>query len=146
MILYASMYGACEEAAGIVIRGLEINKKRPVVFGFTDSGRPRMSELIREVVDAESPVIIAPTYEGGIFPPASYVVNLMVRKTPENKPVLILSSYAWAGVAGKKLAELFRSAKFPVVDVVEFDGRPDGESEKRIIEATRQLISYSQSP
>ncbi|MCX8187812.1 MAG: FprA family A-type flavoprotein [Nitrososphaeria archaeon] len=142
LVIYASMYGACDAAAGIVIRELERNRKKPIVYGFTDSERPPISGLMGDAADAESMVIITPTYESDVFPLISYITDMISRKIPGNKPILILSSYGWAGVAGKRLAERFEIAKFPVVDVVEFHGRPDEDSEKRIIESTRKLVSY----
>ena len=47
------------------------------------------------------------------------------------------------GVAGKKLAERFRSANFSVIDVVEFKGKPDEDARKRILESVSKLLSHS---
>lgn len=141
LIVYASMYGACRDAAEIVIRELEKNQKKPVVYGFVDSSRPRMSGLMGDAIDSEAIILISPTYESDVFPLISYVADLITGKIPRNKPILILGSYGWAGAAGKKLEERFKAAGFTVVDVVEFDGRADQDSEKRILEALSRLIS-----
>jgi len=143
LVIYASMYGSCREAADMVIRELEKREKHPKVYGFTDVKQPPISELIGDAVDAESLVIITPTYESDVFPTTSYIADLISRKIPQNKPVLILSSYGWAGVAGKKLAERFKAAGFPVVGVVEFKGRPSGEAKKEILESLSKLLSHS---
>jgi len=53
--------------------------------------------------------------------------------------VLIVTSYGWGGVAGKKLADALTSAGFRVVDVVEFRGHPSRNEVVKLREAASKL-------
>ena len=143
LVIYASMYGSCEEAGNIVAEELKKQGKRVITYGFTDVRWASINKIIGDAVDSESLIIIAPTYENAVFPTISHVADLIARKIPPNKPILVLSSHGWAGVAGKKLAERFRSANFSVIDVMEFKGKPDEDVKKRILESVSKLLSQS---
>ena len=63
LVIYASMYGSCEEAGNIVAEELEKRGKRVITYGFTDMKWTSINKIIGDAVDSESLIIIAPTYE-----------------------------------------------------------------------------------
>lgn len=140
LVVYSSMYGFTEEAATIAVEELSRNGYRPVIFRFTDKHYDPVGDVIGEAIDAEGLVVAASTYEADLFPYMRYVVSLIIEKVEAEKPVLILSSYGWGGVAGKKLAQLFENSKFRVVEVVEFKGKPAGQDIDRIRAGVKALI------
>lgn len=139
LIIYASMYGSCEEAARIVADELRRNSKNLVVHRFVDVDQASVSWVISDAADSESIVIISPTYEGGVFPTIAHVVNLISRKSPP-KPVLVISSHGWAPAAAKLISEALSKAGFKVVDVIGFRGAVSGADAERIRAGARMLL------
>jgi len=127
LVVYASMYGAVEEAVSVAIEALRERGADPVVYKITDKESFSLGEALSDAVDSEAIVIGAPTYEADVFPPMKYFLELLTAKVKGGKPVVVVSSYGWGGVAGKKMAKALEGAGFNVVGVIEFRGQPGGE-------------------
>ncbi|MEM2080617.1 MAG: FprA family A-type flavoprotein, partial [Nitrososphaerota archaeon] len=59
---------------------------------------------------------------------------------PNNKLVMIISSYGWGEKAGKNLAELLRGAGFNVKELLTFRGRFDEKTAEKAKEAVNRLL------
>ena len=90
-------------------------------------------------MDTQALIIGVSTYEAGIFPLIEYAAIILTRKVASEKPVLILTSYGWGRVAGKKLANVLASAGFRITDVVEFRGFPTAADEAKLRKAANKL-------
>jgi len=138
VVVYSSMYGAVEKAmeriAGMLeARGLEVS-----VYKFTDTERASIADVIGEALDAGYLVVGAATYEAHVFPLMDYVLSLLCSKASAGQRVLVVSSYAWGGVAVRKMAEKLGGCGFNVAATVEAKGRlPDHALE----EAVEKLLS-----
>ena len=139
LIVYASMYGSCEEAARIVADELRKNSKNPVVHQFTDVDQASVSWVIGDAADSESMIIISPTYENGVFPTIAHVIDLISRKIPP-KPILVISSYGWAPAAAKLISETLSRTGFEIVDMIDFRGAVSEVDAERIRAGVRKLI------
>ncbi len=128
----------------IAIKELTEQGYQPVVLRFTDSHYDTVNDLLGEVIDAEA-LVIAATYETSIFPYMQYVVNMIAQKIASEKPVLILSSYGWGGIAGKRIASILSQAGFKVVDIIEFRGLPAGDTEENIKRRVKEFIKILQA-
>jgi len=140
LVVYASMYGLSRHAIEFAVERLRSMGKRPVIYEFSDKIQASLTDIVGDAIDCEAILLGAPTYEADIFPMMRLVAEVLSRKIPE-KPVLIIGSYAWGGVAGVKLAEIFKSAGFKSVEVVEFRGKPGEVVLRRIQEAVDVLAS-----
>ena len=138
IIVYASMYGAVEEATVAVKRGLEEKGFRVAVFGFTDKARSPVSEVLAEASDAELLVIGAPVYEQSAHPIIFHVARLIGEKLPHRRdmPVILISSYGW-GPAGKALADILKGYGFGNIYVIEFEGMPRESELKNALKALK---------
>ncbi|MHA1596621.1 MAG: hypothetical protein ACTSWV_03220 [Candidatus Asgardarchaeia archaeon] len=134
------MYGEVERAISVAVDELKRCGYEVSIIKFTDKERGRMSELISEASDSKAIVLGTSTYERGIFPQIEYVANLLIRKVNVEKPILIVSSYGWGGMAGKKLHEIFSDSKFKISGMVEFRGLPSNDDEENIRENVRKLV------
>jgi flavorubredoxin len=125
VVVYASMYGAVEQAATAVKRTLEEKGFRVSFYGFTDKARPPVSEVLAEASEAELLVLGAPVYEQSAHPMIFHIARLIGEKLPHKRamPVILLSSYGW-GPSGKALADLLKSYGFSNIHLVEFEGMP----------------------
>lgn len=137
VIIYASMYGEVEEAVNylaekLVQKGWSIRR-----HSFTDKSRAKIGEILSDIVDTKLLVIGVSTYESGIFPLMKQVLDLIVEKTKYDKQVIIIASYGWGPIAGKKVTQLLMNAGFKVLDTIEFRGRMN----KEIIEKIEKLIN-----
>ena len=140
-IICASMYGECLHAARIVMNELKKRGANVKIYEFTDTSRPSISDLLGDVFNSEAIVVAAPTYESDVFPIARWIIEIVQKKIPSSKSVLVISSYGWGEQAGKKLAEMLRAAGHDIKDLLLFRGRPDSETEEKLREAANKLLS-----
>ncbi|MCD6105996.1 MAG: FprA family A-type flavoprotein, partial [Thermoplasmata archaeon] len=135
--VYASMYGAVRKAVRRALEKFSSLGFEVLEFPFTDSSWASIADAIGEMEDSPIVVVGAPTYEAGTFPLMDMVVNLIVEKIGREKRILIVSSFGWGGVAGKKAAE--RLKDFSAVRVVEFKGFPSPQDLEEIDRAAEEL-------
>ena len=121
LIVYASMYGTIESLVRRLICRLSRQGKYTVVYGYTDTTRPYTSEILTDAVDSEAIVIAAPTYESTVFPLMKYLLDELCWKTPGGKKVVVLTSYGWGSIAGRRLKEQLESCKNKVVEMIEYN-------------------------
>lgn len=139
LIIYGSMYGACRRAIEVAERELSSKGYESITYGFTDISQPSLTNIIGEAIESKAIIIAAPTYEGNIFPKIRHLIEIMKTKTPA-KPILIISSYGWAGIAGKKIRDLMAEKGYEIIDVIEFRGRVDEGVSEKIKRGVAELI------
>ncbi len=119
LVLYASMYGTMEQIARAVACELRMLGMKPVMYGFTDTTRPLVSEILADAIDAEHIVIACPTYEAGIFPYMRFIVEELCLKASAEKPVTVLGTYGWGGVAARLIGKKLEECGFKVLTRIE---------------------------
>ncbi len=119
LVVYASMYGTLERLARVLACELRKRGMKPVVYGFTDTTRPNLSDILADAIDAEYVVVAAPTYEAGLFPLAKLVVEGLCEKAAGARKLAVLSTYGWGGVAAKRIRGILESCGYETVGVVE---------------------------
>ena len=139
-IIYSSMYGSVEKAVKIVVKELEENNVTPKVYGITDEQSPPLSELLSDVIDSQALVVGAATYEADVFPKIKWILDLIASKSASSKPVLVLLSYGWGGVAGNRIVDTLKKAGFQIVGKVEFKGAPGLEEIREIKRIVAKLL------
>jgi len=139
-VVYGSMYGSVEKAIYAVAEELRRHGAKPVIYGFTDSEWPEIGDVLSDIADSAAVVFGAATYEAGVFPPMKHLLDMVAQKIRTGKPVLVISSYGWGGIAGKKMSERLSEAGFRVVDKVEFHGQPTSDVLDRIRDAVKALV------
>lgn len=140
VVIYGSMYGSIEKAVITAVEELRKRGMEPVLYKCTDSESLDVGEAISEIIDAEAIIIGAATYEGEVFPPMSFLLDILVKKIKIPKPVLVISSYGWGGVAGSKIVEKITRAGFDVVEKIEFRGKPKSEDLDKIVRGVDLLL------
>ncbi len=121
LIVYASMYGTTEYLIASLTRRLSRSGYHPVVYGFTDTTRPPISEVLTDAIDSEAIVLAAPTYEAGTFPLLRFAAEEICWKASDGKRAVVVSSYGWGSVAAKKLKSILEECNYSVVKVVEYN-------------------------
>lgn len=142
LVIYDSMYGFIERRMEIILDELGRHGKKPVVYRFTDKEAPAVSDILGEVPDSEAIVIGASTYEADIHPRIRYTLFEILDKANYEKPVLVVGTFGWGGVAGKKIETLISRSKFDLVDTLESRGSPTEEDEERLREGVRKLVQW----
>jgi len=138
-VVYGSAYGSTETMVKLAVKILGKAGCSVVTYKYTDLEEGSLSDLLGDALDSAALVIGASTYEAGILPSIRRMVEELAWKTAAPKPLLVLSSYGWGGVAGKKIAEILGKAGFNVVEVVEARDMPSDEEAGRIMNAARRL-------
>jgi len=121
LIVYASMYGTTEHLIASLTRGLSRSGYHPVVYGFTDSARPQISEILADAIDSEAIVLTAPTYEASTFPLLRFVAEEICWKASGGKKAIVVSSYGWGSVAAGHLKSILEDCNYSVVGTVEYN-------------------------
>ena len=141
-IVYSSMYGFVEKAIRLVKELLESHGVNISVHKITDKYRSEISDILSDIIDSSAIVLGAATYEASVFPYMDYIINQIIRKTSPSKPVLIISSYGWGGVAGKMMKSTLSRSGFNVIDVIEYKGLLDDNVKARIKESVERIIRF----
>ena len=119
LIVYGSMYGTLEQLARALACELRLAGMKPVVYGYTDTGRPNLSDVLTDAIDAEKIVIASPTYEAGVFPLVRFLVEELCEKAGSEKDVYLLTTYGWGSAAARMLKSKLESCGFRVRRVLE---------------------------
>lgn len=125
LLIYGSMYGVVRDAIEYIIQKFSERGYTIKEYRFTDLERGSISDLVGDALDAEMLIIGCSTYEGDALPTVKYVVEILAKKVASRKPVIIISSFGWQGVAGKSLSEILKAAGFDVKGIVEARGLID---------------------
>ncbi len=139
VVIYSSMYGFVEEAVNTAIKELRDRGYSVKTYRFTDTIHSSIADILSDIVDAEALILATATYEANVFPLVNYVVDEIIEKTKYPKPVIIISSYGWGGIAARKLSEKLEKAGFKIVNKVEFRGKIDEAAKEAIKESIRKI-------
>ncbi|MBR2176798.1 MAG: FprA family A-type flavoprotein [Clostridia bacterium] len=108
-IAYASIHGNTKEAALKLYEILKAKTDLPIAI--SDLTREDLHEAVEDAFRYSRMVILAPTYDGGIFPIANDFLHHLKIKTYRNRKVAIVENGSWAPAAGKIIREYFESMK-----------------------------------
>ncbi|USS41182.1 FprA family A-type flavoprotein [Thermococcus aggregans] len=139
LVIYDSMYGFVERSVEIAVDELKKLGFEPVVYRFTDKEALAVSDILGDVPDSEALIIGASTYEANVHPRIRHTLYELLDKANYEKPVLVLGTFGWAGVAGREIEALLKKSKFDHVGTIEVKGRTTDEDEAKIREEVREL-------
>jgi len=114
VIVYTSMYRFVEETVNDLASILGENGFKPIVFGFNDTYRSSISDIIGELIDCETIVLATSSYDSSVFPIAKLVAELIVKKIPRNKNIVVLGAYGWGYRVSRELSDIFVKNGFNV--------------------------------
>ncbi|AIF69083.1 hypothetical protein PAP_03315 [Palaeococcus pacificus DY20341] len=140
LVVYSSMYGFVEKAVSVAVDEVKKLGYNPVVYKFTDTERANISDILGDVPDSEAIIIGTATYEADIFPMMRFTLDEILDKANYEKPVLVLTTFGWGGIAGKKIESLFSKTKFNVIETMEIKGLLQKGLEKKVREGVGKLL------
>ena len=109
LVAYASIYGHTAKAAQVLAKELEGAGVPKVVV--SDLARSDMAEVIEDAFRYDRMVVMAPTYDAGLFPVMEDFLNHLKAKNYSNRKVGIVENGTWAPMAAKKMAEILSTLK-----------------------------------
>ena len=103
MIVYSSIYGNTENVANIVANKLgEKDIKNIKVY---DVSNIEVSELVSESFRCSNIVIVASTYNMGLFPKMEEYIDHIKRENLQNRTISIIENSTWAPGISKIIKE-----------------------------------------
>ena len=118
VLAYGSMYGNTEQMAERIARELASRGVGPIVMynlSFADE-----SVVLRDVFRYDTLIVGAPTYNGGIYPPAARLLDLIAARCVPQRNFGWYGSFCWAGAAVRGMGEFAQRMKWePICDPVE---------------------------
>ncbi|MCI4438300.1 FprA family A-type flavoprotein [archaeon] len=143
-ILYGSMYGVTEEFVNEVKRYLEGKVKEVKIYNVAKN---ELDDILSNVMDSYGIIAIAPTYEGNLFPPMSYTLDLLsIKKLGSGKTACAAITKLWGGTAQKQIQEKLSECGFSLLDkVYEFSNYPTKENLDAFLETVKRLIELGKN-
>ncbi len=123
-LLFASMYGNSEEMMEVVAQGI-VDAGVPLKV-YNISKIP-VSYILPSLWLQRGVIIGAPTYEGGLFPEMSAVLEKIRTKHISNRKTAYFGSHAWAGGAENEFIRLSGLLGWEVMGSLNFSGSPSRE-------------------
>ncbi len=115
-IVYGTMYGFVGRLAEAVAKGaLKVDGIEVILL---DISRHHMSDIMGELLDSSAFALGMPTYEGEIFPPIKFLIDVILHKRFEPRPVGLFGLYSWGGRATEKSKAMLEAKRFEVVEPV----------------------------
>lgn len=109
VVIYGSMYGHTESAATVVANKLGEKGFRDVRM--YDVAATHVSYLVSETFRCSHIVLVAPTYNGGLYPPMeNYLLDLKAHFLT-GRTFGIVENGTWAPVAAKEIQKIFSEMK-----------------------------------
>ena len=109
LIAFGTMHGNTAKAAEVLKQKLTAAGVEKVVV--SDLVRDDMAEVIEDAFRYDRMVIMAPTYDAGLFPAMEDFLNHLKAKNYSNRKVGIVENGTWAPMAAKKMAEIVSAFK-----------------------------------
>jgi anaerobic nitric oxide reductase flavorubredoxin len=120
-IIYGSMYGNTEKYMNAVAQGASTTGIPIEIF---DVARIHPSYILASMWKNKGIMVIAPTYEAELFPPAVHLLDYAVRKKIVNRFAAYYGSRLWSGGGQKEFTDYAEKLKWEIHDASEFKGTP----------------------
>ncbi len=139
-IAYASIHGNTKIAAEKLYEILKSKTDKPVVI--TDLTRSDIHEAVEDAFRYSKMIMLACTYDGGIFPIANDFLHHLKIKTYRNRKVAYVENGSWAPMAGKIMREYFEGMKDVEISPVSvtIKSTMTAENEKQLEELADSML------
>ena len=108
-IAYASIHGNTAEAAKELEEMLKQKGAKKVVV--TDLSRDDMHEAVEDAFRYDKMVLMASSYNMGVFPPMEQFLNHLISKNYQNRKVGIVENGTWAPSSGRCMKDALEKMK-----------------------------------
>ena len=109
LVACASIHGNTKKAAEKMVEIL--NEKGAKKVTFTDLTRDDMAEAIEDAFRYDKLVLVAASYDGGVFPPMEDFLNRLSHKAYQKRKVAIIENGSWAPCAAKSMKAIVETMK-----------------------------------
>jgi flavorubredoxin len=109
LVACASIHGNTKAAAEKMVELLKEAGIEKVAF--TDITRDDMAGAVEDAFRYSRLVVMAASYDGGVFPPMEDFINRLSHKAYQNRKVGIVENGSWAPTAGKWMKGAFEAMK-----------------------------------
>jgi anaerobic nitric oxide reductase flavorubredoxin len=121
-LLYCSMYGHTEKMMEVIAQGVADEGAPLAIFNVSHA---EMGEILPSLWIKRGVIIGAPTYEGGLFPHMSFVLDVAQRKHIFNKISAEFGSYGWGGGSQREYNERIKGLRWESFGEFAYKGTPD---------------------
>lgn len=109
LIAYGSFHGNSKRAAEYVAQRLQEKGVEKVVF--RDMAREDMAEVIEDAFRYDRMILVAASYDAGVFPQIKDLLNRLQSKGYQKRKVAIVENGTWSPSAGRTIRELLDTMK-----------------------------------
>ena len=109
MVVYGSIYGGTENAAGVLASQLSMNGVANVKV--YDVSQTHVSELIAEAFRSRFIVFASITYNNDLFTPMKNFMNDLLAHNMQNRDYALIQNGTWSPVSGSKMADVIGQMK-----------------------------------
>lgn len=109
LVAYASIHGNTAKAAEKLGEMLKSKGAEKVVV--SDLSREDMAEVIEDAFRYDRMIVMAASYDGGVFPVMEDFLNHLKSKAYQNRKVAIVENGSWAPTAGRTMKAIIENYK-----------------------------------
>ncbi len=109
LVCFASIHGHTEKAAHELVRQLKAKGKQNVEI--LDLVRDDMAQAVEDAFYSESLVLVAASYDGGVFPAMAHYLHRLKEKGFQRRRVGIVENGSWAPSAGRTIKAALEGMK-----------------------------------
>lgn len=115
LIAYGSFHGNTKRAAEYVAKRLQEKGVEEVVL--RDMAREDMAEVIEDAFRYDRMILVAASYDAGVFPQIKDLLNRLQSKGYQKRKVAIVENGTWSPSAGRTIREILENMKS--IEIVE---------------------------
>jgi flavorubredoxin len=108
-IAYASIHGNTKSVALKLKEILE--SKTSDKIAITDLSRDDQAEAVEDAFRYDRMILLASSYDGGVFPPMEIFLNHLKSKAYQNRKIALVENGSWAPSANKTMRSILESMK-----------------------------------
>lgn len=109
LVAYASIHGNTAKAAKKMAEILEAKGAKKVAV--TDLSRDDMAEAVEDAFRYDKMILMAATYDGGVFPCMDHFIHHLKSKNYQKRKVGFVENGSWAPMAAKQMKSVIETLK-----------------------------------
>lgn len=141
-LIWSSMYGNTEALVMPVVKAVESQGIRINIHRIPQE---HVTFALASAWKSQGLIFGMPTYEYKMFPPMSHVIDIFDRSHVKSRNVFRFGSFGWSGGAQKQFLQMTEGLKWKSIEPVEWQGRADAETVKRVVAGAIELAKIVKS-
>jgi len=136
VVIYVTMWGSTEALEKVIVESISSEGVETVPYNLLVAD---ISHVMRDLVDASTIVMGAPTVLNGAHPLAIMMTEIIRAIKPRAKLVALFGSYGWGRGAVKMMTDRLQQSGFEIIKTLEVRGPPKKEDIQKAVDLGKHV-------